>query len=103
MNQNCDFCGKSFHAERVTARFCSTKCRVKFNRQQKREQKTVEPAASKDELALLLEQSDKIAHSLAVSLVELKVNRSNRLLERIAQLGDENREVIRKIANLVAN
>jgi len=32
MKMNCDNCGKEFEAQRNTARFCSTRCRVAYNR-----------------------------------------------------------------------
>jgi hypothetical protein len=30
----CQYCGKSFHAQRNTAKYCSTVCRVYYNREQ---------------------------------------------------------------------
>jgi hypothetical protein len=34
---NCQFCGEQFHPLRTKARFCSTRCRVAWNRQQAKE------------------------------------------------------------------
>ncbi len=33
-NARCQYCGKEFNARRSTARYCSTKCRVYYNRKQ---------------------------------------------------------------------
>ena len=38
-NEVCACCGQPIDSERSTKKFCSTNCRVKFNRQQKREAK----------------------------------------------------------------
>jgi len=40
----CIHCGKSFESERSTAQFCSSACRVKYNRTQKKHDVTNDPA-----------------------------------------------------------
>lgn len=51
MYQTCECCGKSFTAQRVTARFCSDRCRVTFNRLKKR--KTAKSGDSVDLIAAI--------------------------------------------------
>jgi len=104
MYQTCEYCEKSFHAERVTARFCSTKCRVKFNREQKRHA-AIESVSSKgDKLALLMDESDKISQQIKAALNDIRFNRNvKQAWFVIDDLRPRNSQIIREIADLVAN
>lgn len=104
MYQVCEYCEKSFQAERVTARFCSAKCRVKFNREQKRHA-AIESAASKgDKLGLLMDESEEISKELDKHLADARFNRNvKEAWFAIDDLRVRNRQVIAEIADLVAN
>lgn len=97
----CTQCGQEFTAKSTKAKYHSSACRTAAHRIRKIK---AMPAASKgDKLKLLLDESDKITHSLNQLIEELKVNRSNRLWDRINELRGRDRVLIREIADLVAN
>lgn len=102
MSGKCLHCGE-FLPRHITVRrkYCDDVCRVAYHRAKKH--KTVKPAANSQELARLLDESVRINHSLRQSVHELRVNRTERLLERIQRLSDDNSRNILEIAKFVAN
>jgi len=101
MSGKCLYCGK-FLPRHITVRrkYCDDVCRVAFHRAKV---KAVKPAADNGTLTRLLDESVRINHSLRQCVYELRVNRTDRLLERIQQLSEDNSRNIVEIAKFVAN
>lgn len=101
---SCEYCKKLFQAERVTARFCSTKCRVKFNREQNRKDAKKSVADMSTYLARLVTESQSISDQLDVVLQNARLNRDvKNAWFAIDDLRQRNREILREITDLVAN
>ena len=103
MKYNCEYCSQSFEPMRSTAKFCSTKCRVNFNREMKRVNAILNSEARKgDKLAMLMDESDKISKEMHQYLTDIRLGKNlKNAWFAIDDLRARDRVLIRKIAALL--
>lgn len=104
MTCTCEYCSNQFEAKRATARFCSAKCRVRWNREQKRNAFLQSDMSKGDKLAMLMTESEEISRQIKSALDDIRLNRNvKNAWFVIDDLRPRNNRIIREIADLVAN
>lgn len=92
---SCSVCGKPFEGLHLASKkTCSNKCRVKLHR----------GLGKGEKLALLMDENKSICDQIDVALKDIRLNRNVKYAWfAIDDLRQRNRQIIREMADLLAN